>query len=490
MALQPGQGSGIVRRVKTEAAGLTLIAGLLLSACGDFAPADADTDDGTSSTGDGTATDVDPTTGGGPSSTTDAPGSSTTMATAADTSTSTGDATSTGEASDTDTDTDAGGPECGDGVVEGDEACDDRGESARCNDDCTLSECGDGVANETAGEACDDAGESKTCNADCTTAACGDEVINAAAGETCDDGAETEMCDDDCTAVECGDGVANETAGESCDDGGESKACDADCSEVECGDSTINAAAGEECEGGPGCTDTCLISCPAFSAEMFDPAVTFAQGDLVSTAVSIAWDGTNYWAVSGGSTTGLRAVQYAEDGMQVASFEPGLDFRSIFAQGDGTTPLYARTFDDADVSVMDMPGVFSVDTTLGASDPELSDAAAVVWDDEAGVFIALSQGAVLRWGADGTFAGGVALSGFGTEPGESDFPSTRSLAFGQGCYLTYADGVLSSWDPEGQRVDSATLEAAATFESELSLSFANGMVFLADGANWRGFEVF
>lgn len=474
--------------VKTEAAGLTLIAGLSLSACGDFVSADGgETDEGSTSTGLMTTTTRDPGTDSA-SSTTEEPSSTTTGETADDASTSAADVTSTGL--DTDTETDSVGPVCGDGVVEGDEACDDRGESTRCNEDCTLGECGDGVVNETAGEACDGAGESETCNADCSEAACGDAQINAAAGETCDEGEETDTCDEDCTAVECGDGVTNEAAGEMCDDGGESKTCDADCSTAECGDGTINGAAGEECEGGPGCADTCTISCPVFSAEMFDPAVSFGLGDLSSTAVSIAWDGTSYWAVSGGSLVGPRAVQYAEDGTQAASFEPGVDFRSIFAQGDGTAPLYARGFDDDDVLTMDGPGMFSVETTLAVSDPLLDDASAVVWDDEGGVFVALSQGAVLRWGDDGSFAGGVTLSGYGTEPGELDFPSTRSLAFGEGCYLTYADGVLSSWDPQGQRVDSATLEVAATFESEISLSFANGMVFLADGTDWRGFDVF
>ncbi|MDH3200583.1 MAG: hypothetical protein OEM15_06790 [Myxococcales bacterium] len=45
---------------------------------------------------------------------------------------------------------------CGNGSVEGDEACDDMGESATCDDDCTLAECGDNVVNATAGEECDD----------------------------------------------------------------------------------------------------------------------------------------------------------------------------------------------------------------------------------------------------------------------------------------------------------------------------------------------
>lgn len=50
--------------------------------------------------------------------------------------------------------------------------------------------CGDG--NVDAGEACDDAGESATCNANCTAVACGDSIVNASAGETCDDGNTTD----------------------------------------------------------------------------------------------------------------------------------------------------------------------------------------------------------------------------------------------------------------------------------------------------------
>ncbi|MBN1653115.1 MAG: hypothetical protein JXA30_04995, partial [Deltaproteobacteria bacterium] len=63
---------------------------------------------------------------------------------------------------------------CGDGVVEGIEECDDIGESATCDVDCTLVACGDGTANATAGEQCDTAGASATCDADCTLAVCGD----------------------------------------------------------------------------------------------------------------------------------------------------------------------------------------------------------------------------------------------------------------------------------------------------------------------------
>jgi cysteine-rich repeat protein len=64
-----------------------------------------------------------------------------------------------------------GGPAavCGDGLVEGTEACDDMGESAICDDDCTLAECGDSVVNVTAGEECDDGNtmDGDGCDATC-----------------------------------------------------------------------------------------------------------------------------------------------------------------------------------------------------------------------------------------------------------------------------------------------------------------------------------
>jgi len=69
--------------------------------------------------------------------------------------------TSTAEPS---TDSDSGGsssgstgvpPGCGNGIVEDGESCDDEGESADCNDDCTPAMCGDGKLNVTAGEECD-----------------------------------------------------------------------------------------------------------------------------------------------------------------------------------------------------------------------------------------------------------------------------------------------------------------------------------------------
>lgn len=49
-------------------------------------------------------------------------------------------------------------PGCGNGIVEDGEDCDDEGESADCNADCTPAMCGDGKLNVSAGEECDPEG--------------------------------------------------------------------------------------------------------------------------------------------------------------------------------------------------------------------------------------------------------------------------------------------------------------------------------------------
>ena len=155
-------------------------------------------------------------------------------------------------------------PICGDGIISGTESCDDSGESATCDADCSAVACGDNVTNVSAGEQCDDGNtiDGDGCSSTCTIEACGNGVVDA--GETCDDSGESATCDADCSVVACGDGMTNATAGEACDDSGESATCDADCSAVACGDNVTNVSAGEQCDDGntidgDGCSSTCTI---------------------------------------------------------------------------------------------------------------------------------------------------------------------------------------------------------------------------------------
>jgi len=166
-------------------------------------------------------------------------------------------------------------PNCGDGIVDRDEQCDDGAESATCTSLCSISSCGDGIVNVSASESCDDAGESATCDDDCTFVECGDLVVNATAGEACE-GKQTALCDIDCTAVECGDGTLNTLAGEVCDDGGESASCDVDCTPASCGDAVANMAAGEACDDA-GDSVTCDADCTA--VECGDGDINVAAGE-------------------------------------------------------------------------------------------------------------------------------------------------------------------------------------------------------------------
>jgi len=114
---------------------------------------------------------------------------------------------------------------CGDGLVKGDEACDDSNTAAGdgCRADCLgTEECGDSMLDTAAGEQCDDG--------------------NIVAGDGCDD-----RCENEPVEGPCGDGVLN--IGEECDDG--------------------NAANGDGCEG-------CVVTLS--DAWTCDPAL-FNAGD-------------------------------------------------------------------------------------------------------------------------------------------------------------------------------------------------------------------
>lgn len=97
---------------------------------------------------------------------------------------------------------------CGNGIIDGDEECDDGNsdDNDACSNSCTSAVCGDGITQSSNGEECDDGGESSTCDNDCTIASCGDGTINTTAGETCDGdtGSDTSRCSSSCVlSVEC-----------------------------------------------------------------------------------------------------------------------------------------------------------------------------------------------------------------------------------------------------------------------------------------------
>ncbi|MFH1529163.1 MAG: choice-of-anchor L domain-containing protein [Pseudomonadota bacterium] len=199
---------------------------------------------------------------------------------------------------------------CGNGVVEDGEDCDDSGESATCDNDCTFVVCGDGAVNMTAAEDCDDAGESATCDTDCTLVLCGDGTTNVAAAEQCDAAGESMTCDVDCTLATCGDGTTNPTAGEACDTAGESTTCDLDCTLAVCGDGTTNMTAGEACDDA-GETVDCDVDCTVVVCG--DGTVNLAVGEECDdSGESVACDVDCSLAVCGDGTTNTTAGEICD----------------------------------------------------------------------------------------------------------------------------------------------------------------------------------
>ncbi|MCA9689755.1 MAG: hypothetical protein KC636_09100, partial [Myxococcales bacterium] len=96
-------------------------------------------------------------------------------------------------------------PVCGDGVVEGDEACDDGPDNAddgACTTACAAAACGDGYVFSGV-EECDDGGDNAddaACTSQCAAAYCGDGLVWSGA-EECDDGDDVENgCTNACVA--------------------------------------------------------------------------------------------------------------------------------------------------------------------------------------------------------------------------------------------------------------------------------------------------
>ncbi len=138
--------------------------------------------------------------------------------------------------------------ECGDGVLNAGEACDDGNvdETDSCLNDCRLATCGDGLVRRDLGprddgyEICDDGNlvNEDACTNACVVAVCGDGILRAdvseddRAYEACDDGniESNDGCIDGCMVATCGDGFVYEGV-EACDPGtdGLEALCTEDC---------------------------------------------------------------------------------------------------------------------------------------------------------------------------------------------------------------------------------------------------------------------
>jgi cysteine-rich repeat protein len=160
-------------------------------------------------------------------------------------------------------------PECGNGEIDGNEACDDGNDdnTDACLINCVEARCGDGFVYAGV-EECDDGDQIDTndCTTACKPAVCGDGIVWDGV-EECDDGndIDDDGCTNGCKLPACGDGILN--GDEQCDDGGANvppeNAHPTDCTTAcrhACGDGVRSSH--EECDDdnqdpGDGCNAAC-----------------------------------------------------------------------------------------------------------------------------------------------------------------------------------------------------------------------------------------
>jgi cysteine-rich repeat protein len=156
--------------------------------------------------------------------------------------------------------------DCGDGLVQDDEECDDGNDvdTDDCTSSCLEAACGDGFLFARQ-EDCDDGNDVDTddCPSTCRKASCGDGFTNEDV-EECDDAnlIDTDACLSSCQAASCGDGVVFAKT-EECDDGNDidTDDCPTTCKDATCGDGFVWKNE-EECDdddtdAGDGCSSDC-----------------------------------------------------------------------------------------------------------------------------------------------------------------------------------------------------------------------------------------
>ena len=188
-------------------------------------------------------------------------------------------------------------PVCGDGILIDGEDCDDGNntDGDGCSAYCIREHgsgplCGNGAVND--GEECDNAqGNSDTapdtCRRSCTNPVCGDFVPDR--GEQCDQGSansalESDRCRPGCILPSCGDGVRD--SGEECDG---SLGCSDRCSldfqaPQQCGNGTFDS--GEDCDdgnrvNGDGCTERCNRELPKSPTELAQALNLVLDADII-----------------------------------------------------------------------------------------------------------------------------------------------------------------------------------------------------------------
>lgn len=182
---------------------------------------------------------------------------------------------------------------------------DSGGGNDNVNNQNSTGECGDGV--QDLGEACDDGAANSdaaadACRTDCRLPYCSDGVVDS--GEECDDGGansdtEPDGCRTDCRAAHCQDGVLDQ--GEGCDDGNDvaSDGCGPDCSVEDHWD----------CSGSP---SVCVCADYYLGPGCGSCAVRVKADSIVASPDGVRWD-TAFLSVQ----DGIQRAQLLGSGCEV-----------------------------------------------------------------------------------------------------------------------------------------------------------------------------
>lgn len=169
------------------------------------------------------------------------------------------------------------------------------------------------------------------------------------------------------------------------------------------------------------------------------------------TPMSADNDGTWIYSVSGGGIEGKRFARYFQNGLLDQTFATGIDFRSIFTDNSGN--LFAKEYGTGNIYSLTQNGTPTFLYTL--NDPQAQSSASFNADDTE---LYTRDGSTIRRydSSTGLFIGSFELQGLAGD--ELAFPAFVQMETSRsGRILTYAAGIVSEWDSQGNRIGTSNI---------------------------------